>query len=310
MDVLYSLPSTPKAAACALTFGNFDGVHLGHRALLTQVLQAGAGLPGPTTVVTFEPHPLQLLQPDRAPRAIDPLSTRLALLADAGVQRAVVLSFDRALAAVTALDFAQRILVQCLGAQHVVCGPDVRFGHGGAGDSTLLKAILADVGGDVQTHAGVAVAGEAVSSSRVRSAVARGDVALAAQLLTRPFCLHGQVVTGDQRGRTLGFATANLLCERQVVPAVGVYASRAKVAGVWKPAVTNVGWRPTFNGQDLRIETHISDFEQDIYGSELVVSLHQWLRGEQRFADLGALKDQIHRDVAAARACAWFKELP
>lgn len=291
------VPALPTAAA----FGNFDGVHLGHRALLDVVVAVARDLGGPAAVVTFDPHPLRVLQPDRAPLALDPLAQRLALLADCGVDRVLVLPFDALLAARTPTWFVREVLCERLGVRAVVAGPGVRFGHGGAGDLALLGAELAQVGGSVQTCAGVEFEGLAVSSSRIRTAVAGGEVAHAARMLGRLYALRGTVVAGDRRGRTLGFPTANLDVHGQVVPAHGVYAARLEVGGALHPAVANLGVRPTFGADALRVEAHVLDFSGDLYGCAAVLHLVERLRAEVRFDSLDGLRSQIGRDTAAAR---------
>jgi riboflavin kinase/FMN adenylyltransferase len=286
-----------------VAFGNFDGVHLGHQALLAQVRQAAARWGGPATVVTFEPHPLVLLRPELAPPAVDDLATRLALFAAHGVERTVVLHFDVDLAAQSADWFARQALVARLGARCVVTGPDVHFGRGGAGDLGLLQRVLAEVGGEVEMCTGVAVDGAPVSSSRVRRAVANGEVELARRLLGRPFCLRGEVVHGDARGRTLGFPTANVDTGGQVLPGHGVYACMARVDGEVHDAVVNVGRRPTFAGREVRVEGHLLDVAGvDLYGRTLELEVLARLREERRFDSLDALLTQIGRDAAHARS--------
>lgn len=307
MELLHQLP-LPRTAAnppvgAAVAFGNFDGVHLGHQALLAQVRHAAARWGGPATVVTFEPHPLALLRPELAPPAVDDLPTRLALFAAHGVERTVVLRFDAELAQQSADWFAREALVARLGVRCVVTGPDVHFGRGGAGDLGLLQQVLTEVGGEVETCAGVTIDGAPVSSSRVRAAVASGEVELARRLLGRPFRLRGEVVHGDARGRKLGFPTANVDTGRQVLPAHGVYACRARVGGAEHEAVVNVGRRPTFDGREVRVEAHLIDVDGvDLYGGTLELDVLARLREERRFDNLDALLVQIGRDVAHARA--------
>jgi riboflavin kinase/FMN adenylyltransferase len=292
------LPLLPPTALC---FGNFDGVHLGHRALLRQVRAAADALHGEALVVTFAPHPLAVLQPHKAPPAIDTLDARLEGLAAAGLDAAYVLTFDAELALRPAEWFARELLCGTLGARVVVVGPGTRFGHGGRGDRALLERVLAEVGGRAETCDGVIWQGSPVSSSRVREAVQGGAVAAAAAMLGRPYCLRGVVVAGDARGRTIGFPTANVAAPGAVLPSAGVYACRLGVDGTWHGAVTNVGVRPTFAGEALRVEAHVFDFEGDLYGKPVELAFLQHLRDERRFADVAALRAQIAADVIAAR---------
>ncbi len=309
MEILHTLSPAPLTACegegqvkGAVTFGNFDGVHLGHRALLLQVVQSARQLGGPATVVTFDPHPLTLLRPDRAPRAVDSLQGRLERLEQAGVDRVWVLRFDAEFAARSPEWFAQEVLLGAAGAAAITIGPDTRFGHRGRGDLQLLQTLAAQRGAVVQVRPAALWAGEPVSSSRVRHEVAAGRVQEAAELLARPWSLHGLVVHGDQRGRTIGFPTANLEAPAQVQPAAGVYACRALLAdGRTVGAVTNCGVRPTFDHAAWRVEAHLFDFEGDLYGQWLRLEFLQRLRPEQRFASAAELVAQISADSDQAR---------
>ena len=301
MQVFHGLPPQPLSRPAALAFGNFDGVHVGHRALIAHLRAAADRLGGPLLVLTFDPHPLAVLRPERTPPAIDTLAGRLAHLAALGVDACFVLNFDRALAAVPAAVFAHEWLCQRLCARAFAVGPDVHFGRDRAGGVALLEAAAAAVAGHVERFGGVEHGGARVSSSRVRRTIAAGDVVEAEGLLARPFCLHGTVVHGDARGRTLGFPTANLEVRGQVVPAPGIYAASAVVAGKSHAAAVSIGTRPTFDGSGLRIEAHLIDFEGDVYGMQLDLHFLARLRDEARFADVAALTEQIRADVVRAR---------
>ncbi len=302
MDVDNQLPDHHATVHSAVVFGNFDGVHLGHRALLARLVAHAQDLSGPAIAITFDPHPLAVLRPDRTPLAVEPLDARLRKLRDQGVDRTFVLCFNAAFAAQSANWFASTVLRDLLGARAITVGPDTRFGHGGGGDVDLLRRVMAKSLGIVDIFAGVELDGQLVSSSRVRAAVQAGDVALAARLLDRPFALRGTVVHGDARGRLIGFPTANLQPENQVIPGRGVYACRAAIDGVKHNAVVNIGTRPTFDGHSLRIEAHILDFQGDLYGRHLELTFIARLRAEQRFDGVPALVAQLTSDVAAARA--------
>lgn len=307
VDVRFDLPDPSPTRPAAVAFGNFDGVHVGHQALLADVRRAADRLGGPATVVTFDPHPLAILRPEGAPPAVDTLATRLDLLRGLAMDRVIVLTFDRDLAARSADWFARDVLVQRLHARHVSAGPDVRFGHGGLGRLDLLQRVLAEVGGTVEPFAGVWLDGQVVSSSRVRRCVTEGDMPLAERLLGRPFCLRGAVIHGDARGRSIGFPTANLQLPGsagqpgQVLPAIGVYACVLRVEGQALPAVMNLGMRPTFDGTEMRIEAHVLDWQGDLYGRHVELDVLERLRGEQKFAGIEQLMTQITRDVEQAR---------
>jgi len=310
VEILHDLPQAPLPRRAALTFGNFDGVHIGHAALLSVVSQAARKLHGPCTVVTFDPHPLRLLRPESAPLAVDTLAGRLAALQALGVDRTVVLRFDADFAARPAEWFARDVLVRALGASHIVTGPDARFGRGGCGDADLLRRVAADSGGHVEIFQGILHGGAFVSSSRVREAVAAGDVAEAASLLGRPFCLRGDVVHGDGIGTSLGFPTANLASPGQVQPADGVYAALAQVGGQTLDAVVHLGARPTFAAARPQVEVHLLDWTGDIYGCAVDLHVIKRLRGVQRFAGTTELTAQIRCDIEGARSAieAWRGE--
>lgn len=301
LRVHHTLPPQPPAQPAAIAFGNFDGVHLGHRALLAQLRQDADRLNGPLIVVTFHPHPLHFLRPDRAPAALDTLEGRLKWLEHFGVDEVVVLRFDAQLAAVPAEIFAREWLCQRLHGRAFAVGPDMHFGHQRRGDAQLLRTIAAETGGTVHLFRGEQVAGDRVSSSRVRHAVADGNLPLATQLLGRPYALRGHVVHGDARGQTLGFPTANLHAPQQVQPQNGIYAGLAKVRGQFHPAAISQGTRPTFAGQDVRTEAFLLDFQGDLYDQPLDLHFLFHLRDELHFADLPSLIAQIDRDVLQTR---------
>jgi riboflavin kinase / FMN adenylyltransferase len=283
-----SLPDVqPRPRRVAV--GVFDGVHLGHREVIS----------GSDAVLTFEPHPLAILQPDAAPKLLTRLDTKAELVERLGARELVVIPFDDAFAAQSAQDFVDRVLVESLGATHVSVGRNFRFGHKAAGDAALLQS---DERFETTVHELVEVEGETVSSSHIRGLVAAGEVAHAIDFLGRPFQVRGEVVRGDGRGRELGFPTANLVPdERLVRPDQGVYACR--VDG--RAAAINIGVRPQFEtGRGVLIEAHLIDFEGDLYGQELRIEFLQRLRGEKLFGSVDALVEQIGQDVEAARRIA------
>lgn len=306
MRVFHRAPRLPDAfRGAAVAIGNFDGVHRGHRAVLdaARALVPGAA-PG---VLTFEPHPREVLQPDRAPARLTPLAAKLRLLREAGARFVQVLRFDRALIAMPAEAFVREVLVERLGAAGVAVGQDFRFGHGRGGDPALLTWLGPILGFRASVVTPLAVDGEPCSSTRVRELLGDGHVALAAALLGRPHAVEGRVVRGDGRGRQIGFPTANLALRgrRPMLPAAGVYAvtvrPRPGGAVVW-PGVANLGHRPTFEGRELRLEVHLLDRGPDLYGTPLEVGFVERLRGEMRFDGIESLRAQIARDVAQARA--------
>jgi riboflavin kinase/FMN adenylyltransferase len=285
----------------AVAVGNFDGVHRGHQALVaTAVAVARAGT---VVALTFDPHPARVLAPERAPRALMTLEQKAEALEAAGVQRLAVLPFTPEVSRLAAPEFARRVLRESLGAEVVVVGTGFRFGHQRAGDSAELERLGGEFGFRVVAHPPVLLQGEPVSSSRIREALARGQVEAAAEMLGRPFFVEGLVVTGAGRGRTLGVPTANLAPENETLPAVGVYACRCRSeeSDVVRGAVVNLGRRPTWGGGETRLEAHLLDFEGDLYGARLRVEFVAWLREERAFPGPEALTAQISEDITAAR---------
>jgi riboflavin kinase / FMN adenylyltransferase len=298
----------PADRGCVATIGNFDGVHLGHRAVFQRLLARGRELGLPATVITFEPQPMEVFAPESAPARLTRLREKLGALRASDIERVMLLEFGPRLAAMPAPEFVQRLLIEGLGVRFLLVGDDFRFGRGRTGDFALLR----DMGRVAEANgAGFAVedlhtithGAERISSTRVREALARGDLEQARHLLGRPYCLEGRVVHGDKRGRAIGFPTANIALHRRVSPVRGVYAVRVKGLGSepW-PGVANIGTRPTVDGTSARLEVHLFDFDQSIYGRHLEVELVLRLRDEQRFQSFEALRAQIQRDAETARA--------
>ena len=266
--------------------GEFDGVHLGHREVIA----------GSDTVLTFNPHPLQVVRPEAAPKLLTSPELKAELIADLGVQELVVIRFDERFANQNPQEFVDQVLVRRLQAERVSVGENFRFGHRASGDVGLLRA---DARFQTRVVPLVEVDGEVVSSSHIRGLVLAGEVELAARFLGAPFQLRGEVVTGDRRGRTLGFPTANLVPdERLVCPGHGVYAAYADGS----PAAVNVGVRPQFRtGRGVLIEAYLIDREVDLYGRQLQIAFLRRLRGERRFASVEALVEQMRDDVERTR---------
>jgi riboflavin kinase/FMN adenylyltransferase len=266
--------------------GEFDGVHLGHREVIR----------GSDTVLTFEPHPLQVVRPEAAPRLLTSFDVKAELIAGLGVRELVVIPFDETFAAQTPQEFIDQVLVESLGATRVSVGENFRFGHRAAGDPQVLGA---DARFETRVVPLVELDGEIVSSSHIRALVQAGEVELADRMLGAPFQLRGEVVEGDKRGRTLGFPTANLVPDEALVcPGHGVYVARADGAC----AAVNVGVRPTFGtGRAVLVEAYLLDRDVDLYGQVLRVEFLNRLRGERRFDSVEALVEQMRRDVERTR---------
>src|SRR6202163_1411805 len=252
------------ARRAAVTVGNFDGLHLGHQKILQSVAERARASGQRAAVITFDPHPMRVLRPDRAPLMIQTLSQRLAGFEQMGLDAALVLRFDHALSLVSPEEFIERILVGGLRAGAILVGANFRFGHRGAGDVRLLGECGRHDGFEVEIVPPVEVGGQIVSSTAIRGAVASGDVAEAIPLLGRGFSLTGEIRAGAGRGRTILFPTLNMAPEQELLPKLGVYATESVVGGKLYSSVTNVGTRPTFNGAGVTVESHLFEFSENL----------------------------------------------
>lgn len=289
----------PAARGAVVAIGNFDGVHLGHQAVIRDASALAVAAGSPLAVLTFEPHPRRLFQPEAEPFRLTALRAKARLLAGLGVAHLFVQRFDRSFSQLSAAAFVDRVLVAGLGANHVVVGTGFRFGKGRGGDVDLLCRRGADAGFAVTEMDPVCdAAGEPFASTRIRALLRDGQTEQAAALLGRTWEIEGRVVRGDRRGHSIGFPTANLLPGDHLRPAQGVYAVRAAVDGEdrWIDGVANFGRRPTVGGGDPVLESHLFDFDAELYGRRLRVALHAFLRPERKFDGLDALRAQIARD--------------
>jgi riboflavin kinase/FMN adenylyltransferase len=293
--VVTNLPDAERRSR-HVAIGTFDGVHVGHRAVIDRA----------DTVLTFEPHPLRVIHPDAEPKLIMPFAVKRDVIEGLGVKELVVIPFNEEFSTIEAEDFCRRILIETLGAERVSVGENFRFGRKARGDAEMLRTH-----DEFETRLVplVEVDGGIVSSTRIRALVAAGEIAEATRCLGAPFMFAGEVVRGDRRGRSLGFPTANIVpSDEMVVPGHGVYAAFAN----GRPAAVNVGIRPTFEtGRGLLVETFLLDFDGDLYGQTLRVAFIARLRGERRFAGADELIAQMHRDVEETRRlCASFSPPP
>lgn len=298
MTVHPSIDAAAKSGAlegAAVCLGNFDGVHLGHRALF----DAARGL-GKVAALTFQPHPGKVLQADLAPRLICQLPRKLELLAQVGVEETIVQPFDLSFARSTPADF-ERWLFADLRVGAVVIGHDYTYGAKRAGTRATLEVAARAANAKLQTVPAVTLDGVVISSSKVREYILEGRVTAAQRLLGRFFDLDGTVVTGQGRGRTIGFPTANIDTQNELRPGAGVYAVRVKVGDKLFGGAANIGVKPTFGGGEVTIEAHLFGFQGDLYGQKLRVEFVERLRGEQRFASAAELAGQIGRDLERAR---------
>ncbi len=292
----------PEHRGCVATIGNFDGVHLGHQAVFRHLRERGADLGLPTAVVTFEPQPMEFFAPQDAPARLTRMREKLKAIKDAGINRVVLLEFGAKMAAMEAGDFVQELLVDGLGVRYLFVGDDFRFGRERAGDIEMLRQVGHQHAFIVENMNTFLLGEERVSSTRIREALSRGDMRVAEHNLGRPYRICGRVAHGDERGRAIGFPTANLNLHRRVSPLHGVYAVMVYGLGEPRSGVANIGNRPTVDGDDRHLlEVHLFDFSRNIYGKHLEVEFCKKLRPEQRFESLEQLGQQIKLDVAAAR---------
>ncbi len=293
------LTADQKGATVAL--GNFDGVHRGHAAVIEAARNLAPG--APLAVVSFDPHPRAFFQPDADPFILTPLTEKAEKIKDLGVDRLHILNFDAALSAMTPEVFVQDVLVDGLGVVGVSTGNDFRFGANRAGDTQVLQKLATQFGFKTEALPEVCdESGGMFSSSAAREALQQGRLEDAETILSGPHRISGAVLKGDQRGRTIGFATANLSLDGILAPAFGVYAISATLPdGRVLKGVANIGLRPTFEKTVPILEAHLFDFSEDIYDQTLSVALHHFLRAEQKFDGIDALKAQIAKDAASAR---------
>lgn len=295
--------SEPTQMGCAVGIGIFDGVHRGHQALLRQVITLAEQESLEACAYTFDPHPAKVLRPALAPKLIEPISKRLERFAQLGLSKAVVEPFDREFAALEPEYFVEKILVNCLRAKHVVIGSGFTFGHLQKGNVELLQRLGKKFNFAVHAVSQVTVDGMVVSSTKVREFVSNGQMQGATLLLGRPYALYGKVVHGAHRGTSIGFPTANIQAQNELVPRGGVYAAIATGVSGRHNAVVNIGVNPTFGAETtVKIEAHLLDFNgESLYGNNLELEFIDRLRDEQRFESVQALVIQIKHDVLAAR---------
>jgi riboflavin kinase/FMN adenylyltransferase len=294
----------PEHHGCAATIGSFDGVHLGHQAVLDKLSEEARTRGLPVTLITFEPQPREYFSPGPTPPRLTRFREKLEALQTCPVDRVVCLRFSDALAALTANEFIQQLLIDGLGVKYLVVGDDFRFGKNRRGDKGLLQQSANVHGYQLGTLEDFEMGGQRVSSTRVREALEGGDLDTATALLGRPYSMCGRVAHGDKRGRTIGFPTANIYLHRASAPVSGVFAvEMLGIDTVPIPGVANVGTRPTVDGIRALLEVHLFDFDRDIYGRHVQVRFVKKLREERKFESFEHLKQQILLDSGQARAC-------
>lgn len=304
----YGLENVEKDPQSFVTVGTFDGVHKGHQAIVRYVVARAREGGGKSVVITFDPHPRAVVHGQAVP-LLSTVAERAAVLEGLGVDRFIVINFTKAFSQLDAEAFVESVLVDTVGLQEIIVGYDHGFGRGRKGDNELLETLGEKRGFAVDVIPPQVVEAHVVSSSEIRRQLEDGNVALAAEMLGRFYSLTGTVVPGDRRGRTIGFPTANLGIDHpdKVIPQGGVYAVRVHgAAAAVRGGMMNIGYRPTFGGETLRLEVHLFDFEGDLYGRQLRIEFVEWIRTERKFDGIAALKEQLSEDrqrcIAALKA--------
>lgn len=297
MEIFHDINHSELRRPTVVTLGVFDGLHLGHQAIVRTVVERALLIDAVPTLITFDPHPRQVLKPETAPPLLQTFNQKAEGLRSLGIQQIVVLNFDQQLASISAEEFVQRFVVDGLQAREVYLGKGFAFGHQRRGNIELLQTLSRQFGFHADEVAEVQLRGRRISSTMVRMLLKAGRVNVARRMLGRPYGIEGTVTRGHGIGRQLLYPTANLDLQNRVLPTDGVYVTLAFVDGVWRRSVTNIGKRPTFGGElESKVETHLIDFDQDIYDQVIRVRVLHRLRGEKKFSGVDELRAQITRD--------------
>jgi riboflavin kinase/FMN adenylyltransferase len=302
MRLFHGYENAEIARPAVLTLGVFDGLHLGHQLIISRVVERARAAGAVPTVITFDPHPRAVLHPESAPPLLQTFDQKVEAFGVLGVEQVIVVRFTREFARVSAEEFLRDVVHERLQAREVYLGRGFAFGRNREGDIDLLRRVSRELGFAADEVPEVRLRGQRISSSRIRELLAAGRVNLARRMLGRPYGVEGRVVRGAERGRTLGFPTANLRPDNRVIPRGGVYVTATLIGGAWRRSVTNVGVRPTFEREaEPSVETFVMDWGGDLYGDVVRVRFLHRLRGERRFESVEELKRQIDRDIARAR---------
>jgi riboflavin kinase/FMN adenylyltransferase len=306
MAELVQLKNVQRDDNSVVTVGTFDGVHAGHHVLINKVVEKAKAVKGRSVIVTFDPHPREIINPGKAGiRLLTSLNERCELLAALGVDLMVVIPFDRDFSLLTSEEFIRDVIWKKIGVKEFIIGYDHQFGRNREGTIDTVKEVGKELGFGAHVVSKQEVEDRTVSSTVIRRALQEsGDVKLAANLLERPYMIHGTVIHGDKRGKSIGFPTANIRVDdhRKIIPEIGVYAVKVRVEGKMYGGMMNIGVRPTFEGDDLpTIEVHIFDFDRDIYGYQIQIRFIDRLRNEKKFSGIDELTDQLAKDMDAAK---------
>jgi riboflavin kinase/FMN adenylyltransferase len=306
MRLFHGIENARIARPTVLTLGVFDGLHLGHQLVMRTVLERARHVGAVPTVITFDPHPRAVLHPESAPPLLQTFDQKIEAFGVLGIEQVIVIRFNRAFAEIEAEDFLRDVVGERLQAKEVYLGRGFAFGRGRRGNIELLKEVSERLGFHAEEVPEVRLRGQRISSSAIRGLLAEGRVNLARRMLGRPYGVEGRVVHGEERGRTIGFPTANLRPQNRVIPRNGVYVTATLIEGAWRKSVTNIGTRPTFERDaETSVETYVMDWTGNLYGDVVRVRFLHRLRDEQKFASIEELKRQIEHD--RQRAEGYFK---
>jgi riboflavin kinase / FMN adenylyltransferase len=301
MKVFHDINNANILRPTCLTLGVFDGLHLGHQKIMQTVVERADATNTTPTVITFDPHPRSVLSPENAPPLLQTLDQRLSALEFYGIKQTIVIRFDQEFASIDAEFFLRQTVHERLQAKEVYLGEGFAFGKQRSGNFDLLSKIAHEIGFIAEEVPEIKLRGNRISSSKIRKLLSNGEVNLARRMLGRPYGVEGQIVRGFQRGRTIGFPTANLKPKNRVVPKYGVYATATLIDDVWRKSITNVGVRPTFENEiEPSVETFIFDFDGDLYGDSLRLRFLHRIRDERKFNGIDELKTQIKKDCDVA----------
>ena len=298
MKIFHGTENAKISRPTVLTLGVFDGLHLGHQRIMQTVVESAKMINAVPTAITFDPHPRAVLHPESAPPLLQTLDQRLAAFEFLGIQQAIVIPFNKEFAAQDAEIFLRDIIHERLQAREVFLGKGFEFGKNRSGNIELLRKISRELGFFADEVPEVRLRGTRISSSKIRQFLSEGRVNLARRMLGRPYGIEGQIIHGVQRGRTIGFPTANLRPHNRVIPRYGVYATATLINGIWRKSITNVGVRPTFENEvEPSVETFVLDFDGDLYGDVLRIRFLHGIRDERKFNGIDELKAQINKDL-------------
>lgn len=301
MKIFHGTENANIQRPTVLTLGVFDGLHMGHQAIMRKVVERAAAADAVPTAITFDPHPRAVLHPESAPPLLQTLDQRLANLELLGIEQAIVIKFDKDFASQPAEDFVYQTIKDRLHAKEVYLGKGFAFGRERSGNISMLRELSDEIGFAADEVDEVQLRGQRISSSKIRQLLSEGRVNLARRMLGRPYGVEGVIIRGNRRGHTIGFPTANLKPHNRVIPKFGVYATATLVDGSWRRSITNIGVRPTFeNDAEPSIETYIFDLDQDLYGDVLRVRFLHRIRDERKFNGIDELKAQIEKDSKRA----------